>query len=79
MSVTPLGNGVQGIVNIFEQIVHVFNADRESNERVADTECCTLICRYCGMGHDGRVIHERFNAAERLSKREDADGFEEAA
>src|SRR5690606_1778792 len=61
----------QCAIEVFEEVLDVFDADGEANGAVGDSRLGAFLWGERGMAHCGRVGDERFNAAEALGKQED--------
>src|SRR5579862_8632101 len=64
----PPPNGCGCLESLFEigdEVVDVLDADGEADEAVADAEGAAAVRGDRGMGHDGRVLRQRLDAAER--------------
>src|SRR5438093_180275 len=69
---TPLRHRSQCLTQIGDQVVGVFDADRDADQAVGDADLAADLRRNRGVGHERRRLDERFDAAEALAEREEA-------
>ena len=69
---------VEGLVEVGDEVVDVFEADREADEVVANSDAGAHIRRDAGVGHGGGMIDERFHAAERFGQSKDLHAAQQA-
>src|SRR5262245_29782098 len=62
-----------------DQIVHVFDADRQADEPIADAKIRAHLRWQRRMGHDGRVLDEALDATETLGECEELAALEKTA
>ena len=69
----------QGLRQVGDQVVDVFDADGQPYKGVVDAELGALRLRHTGMRHDCRMIDEALDATETFCEREDLAALEETA
>ena len=66
------------LIQIFNQVIHIFNPDREADQSIGNSEGFKYFPGDAGVGHDGRMFDQAFNTAKGFGKGEDLAFFEEA-
>ena len=56
------------LIQILNQVIHIFNPDGEADQSIGNPEGFTYFPGDAGVGHDGRVFDQAFNAAKGFGK-----------
>ncbi len=51
-------SGFEGLIEIGDQVVDVFDPHAHANQPIVDTEVRAYICGHTRVGHDGRMLDE---------------------
>ena len=68
----------QRALQVGDQIVGILDADRQPHQPVVDAECRAHLRRHRGMGHDGGMLDQAFDAAQAFGQGEQLAALEEA-
>merc|ERR1712004_455913 len=69
----------EGVLQVSNQILFIFDTDGQADEVVMDTESFPLFLSDGGMGRDGRVLGKALKPSQALSKGEHLEAGEEGA
>src|SRR3954468_4134654 len=64
---------LQRLVKVFDDVVDIFNADRNADHSVSQADRFSSLIAKCRMGHGGGMRDQRFHAAERFTQRADTN------
>ena len=56
------------LIQILDQVIHIFNPDGEADQSIGNPEGFTYFPGDAGVGHDGRMFDQAFNAAKGFGK-----------
>ena len=65
-------------LQIVDQIAHIFDANRQPNQRIADAERFAFFLRHGRMRHERRMIDQAFDAAQTFGQREQMSVFQKS-
>ena len=55
-------------IQIFNQVIHIFNSDGEADQSIGNSKGFSYFPGDAGVGHDGRMFDQTFNAAKGFGK-----------
>ena len=56
------------LIQILDKVIYIFNPDREADQSIGNPEGFTYFPWDAGVGHDGRMFDQAFNAAKGFGK-----------
>ena len=56
------------LIQILDQVIHIFNPDGEADQSIGNPEGFTYFPGDAGVGHDGRMFDQAFNATKGFGK-----------